>query len=307
MTTVRQWSGREIRALREAQRMSIRDFARHLGVSDRTVSKWEAGAEHIHPQPVNQAALDTSLTRSDPDVQARFALFVGSTGVSPEPLNERLTPAPMPTAEQLRHPSDGKLMVLVPGGEFFAGTGNEPLSLPDFYIDVYPTTNADYERFIDATGHPPPLHWGDDRFPQKLANHPVVFVNWHDAHAYATWAGKALPTGAQWEKAARGPHGDVYPWGDQPTPAKCSVREGRIGSTTPVNRYLSGASAYDVYDLCGNVWEWCSSETTPGRFELKGGAFTSPFSRCAPATFNDADATMSDDDTGFRCVALEAS
>lgn len=76
-----------------------------------------------------------------------------------------------------------------------------------------------------------------------------------------------------------------------------------MAALPPVDRYLSGASSYDVYDLCGNVWEWCSTETTAGRYELKGGAFTSAFSRCAPANFNDADATMSDDDTGFRCVS----
>lgn len=305
MTTVRQWSGREIRALREAQRMSIREFARHLGVSDRTISKWEGGGERVHPQPVNQAALDTSLSRSPMEVQARFALFGGTTTDSPALHDARPSQAQVPSNEQLRHLVDGRLMALVGGGQFFAGPNNEPGTLPGFYIDVYPTTNADYERFVAATGHTPPPHWCDGRFPQKLANHPVVFVTWHDAQAYATWAGKQLPTSAQWEKAARGPHGDVYPWGNQPTPAKCNVREGRIGSTTPVDRYLSGACSYDVYDLCGNVWEWCSTETTPGRHELKGGAFTSPFSRAAPATFNDAAAKMSDDDTGFRCVAVE--
>jgi hypothetical protein len=71
--TVQRWSGKEVRALREARRMSIREFAKHLGVSDRMVSKWEAGADHIHPRPINQEALDTSLARCSDDVQARFA------------------------------------------------------------------------------------------------------------------------------------------------------------------------------------------------------------------------------------------
>jgi transcriptional regulator with XRE-family HTH domain len=75
--TVQRWSGREVRALREAKRMSIREFAKHLGVTDRMVSKWEAGARNIHPRPVNQEALDTSLARCSDDVQARFAMLIG--------------------------------------------------------------------------------------------------------------------------------------------------------------------------------------------------------------------------------------
>jgi hypothetical protein len=123
-----------------------------------------------------------------------------------------------------------------------------------------------------------------------------------DAAAYAAWAGKRLPESGEWEKAARGTDGNIYPWGNQPTVAKCNVRESGIGTTTPVVRYRSGVSPYGVYDLAGNVWEWCATETSPGRFALRGSAFTSPFESAAAHETNDASATMSDDDTGFRCV-----
>ena len=122
------------------------------------------------------------------------------------------------------------------------------------------------------------------------------------ASAYAAWAGKELPTSQQWEKAARGTRGNVFPWGDQPTPAKCNVRENGVGDTTPVDCYQSGVSPYGVYDMCGNIWEWCSTPTRPGRHELKGGAWTSPFDRAMPSSFNDAAESMCDDDTGFRCA-----
>ncbi|HET6953646.1 MAG TPA: SUMF1/EgtB/PvdO family nonheme iron enzyme [Acidimicrobiales bacterium] len=207
------------------------------------------------------------------------------------------------THVQAHHPVDGKLMTLVEAGVFLSGRDNEPVWLDAFYIDVHPTTNADYARFVAATGHPTPHHWIAGRYPDQHHDHPVVFVTWHDASSYATWAGKLLPESQQWEKAARGATGDVYPWGDQPTPAKCNVREGAIGATTPVDRYHSGISPYGVYDLCGNVWEWCRTETIPGRRGLKGSAFTSPFARATPSDLNDASAEMYDDDTGFRCVA----
>ncbi len=297
--TVKQWSGKEVRALREARRMSIREFAAHLGVSDRMVSKWESGGERIRPRPINQAALDTSLLRTGPEIQARFAQFV-----SPEILTESVS-ADDPSAICLRHGRDGKLMTLVSGGVFLSGADDQPAWQESFWIDVYPTTNADYMRYVRATNFQPPEHWNADKPPREIANHPVVFVSWEDASSYAEWAGKTMPTAQQWEKAARGTSGGVYPWGDQPTPAKCNVRGSGPGSTTPVDRYHSGVSQYGVYDLCGNVWEWCSTRTTANRYELKGSAFTSPFDRVKPSSFNDADASMRDDDTGFRCAATD--
>jgi len=89
--------------------------------------------------------------------------------------------------------------------------------------------------------------------------------------------------------------------------AGANCRESGIRNTTPVTTYASGVSRYGVYDLCGNTWEWCSTRPTPGRYELKGSAFTSPFLRCTPSAFNDAAADMLDDDTGFRCVAVGES
>jgi hypothetical protein len=298
VTTVQRWSGIEVRALREAKRMSLRDFAAHLGVSERMISKWEAGRDAIHPRPVNQAALDTVLARCDPDTRARFAHLVGNSLVTAA-VDE---PSEIIGASQIRHPVDGSPMVLVNGSVFLSGPSNHPVWLPSFYIDVHPVSNADYARFVAATDHTPPQHWIDGQYPKRLANHPVVFVTWNDAAAYAEWAGKTLPSSQQWEKAARGTRGNVYPWGDQPTPAKCNVRENGVGGTTAGDCYQSGVSPYGVYDMCGNVWEWCATESRPGRYELKGGAWTSPFNRATPSSFNDAAATMCDDDTGFRCA-----
>ena len=149
-------------------------------------------------------------------------------------------------------------------------------------IDVYPTTNADYARFVRATGHRAPQHGPQGRCPDSIFDHPVVWVTWHDAAAHAAWAGKALPTSRHWEKAARGSKGRSYPWGDAPTAAKCNVLDSGIGRTTPVTRYQSGVSPYGVFDLCGNTWEWCATESESGRHELKGSAFRSPFTRAAP-------------------------
>jgi formylglycine-generating enzyme required for sulfatase activity len=278
--------------------MSIREFAAHLGVSERMVSKWEAGKGNIHPRPINQAALDTALSRCDPDTHARFSFLTGDSlvpaedGAGAEPIGE----------SHVRHAVDGRSMAKIDGSVFLSGPGNEPIWLPGFFIDVYPVTNDEYARFVAATGHTAPQDWEDGKPAADCGDHPVVFVTWDDAAAYAAWAGKSLPTGQQWEKAARGTRGTVYPWGDQTTPAKCNVRENGVGVTTPVDCYQSGVSPYGVFDMCGNVWEWCSTETKPGRHELKGGAWTSPFLRATPSSFNDAAASMCDDDTGFRCA-----
>lgn len=306
--TVSKWSGRETRALREAKRMSLREFAAYLGVSDRTISKWEAGADRIRPRPESQAILDTVLQRASDDVRAHFDLLMGRgagyTEAPRHPFGSTSSAESLSGVVEVEqtHPRTGKLMVLIPGGSFLFGVSNQVLELPPFYIDVTPVTNADYAQFVAERGYRAPQHWRNGSFPDDLSNHPVVNVTYRDAEAYCCWAGSALPTEQQWEKAARGVDGQAFPWGNQVTLAKCNVRESGIGGTTPVERYHSGVSPYGVYDLSGNTWEWCSTETDPGRYVLKGSAFTSPFKLAAAAATNDASAAMFDDDTGFRGV-----
>lgn len=303
MTGVTRWTGREAGLLRKAMRKTGKAFAELVGVNQRQIPRWEGRGETLELSITNQAALDTLLSQASREVQQRFAaLLTERAAVQHDARAEELLRRDSRTS---KHPVDGKVMTLVEEGIYLSGPDNRSVWLDSFLIDVYPTTNEDYARFVMATGHRPPQHWPDGRCPVTLTTHPVVWVTWHDATAYARWCGKALPTSRQWEKAARGPKGRVYPWGDEPTAAKANVAETGIDDTTPVSRYQSGVSPYGAFDMCGNVWEWCSTEETPGggRYELKGSAFTSPFERAAPSLQNAANASMRDNDTGFRCVS----
>ncbi|WP_218000609.1 SUMF1/EgtB/PvdO family nonheme iron enzyme [Nocardia higoensis] len=301
ISLVQPWTGVEVAALRRARRMTLIEFAAYLGVSERIVSTWEAKGADTTPRPVNQAALDTSLQRLNPDELARFLQLVPAEAITDARQEEALA-----QPDRTRHPVDGRWMNRIPDGVYLSGPLDQPVWLPEYWIDTYPITNNDYATFVTAAGHPPPQHWNGRRPPPDITDHPVVWVTHDDASAYAQWAGKRLPTSQEWEKAARGPRGATWPWGDQATPAKCNCKRDRTqGTTTPVDRYKSGVSHYGVYDLAGNVWEWLSTETSSGRYELKGSSFHSLLETAAAAIFNDADRLMLDDDTGFRCATTD--
>jgi serine/threonine-protein kinase len=146
--------------------------------------------------------------------------------------------------------------VQIPAGDFLYGEQKERKHLPAFEMMKYPVTVAQYRQFCDATGRAMPSapQWG------WQDTHPIVNVTWHDAAAFAEWAGLALPTEEEWEKAARGTDGREYPWGNQWDASKCCHSVGQsAGKTAAVGSYPAGASPYGVQDMAGNVWEWCDS------------------------------------------------
>jgi len=165
-------------------------------------------------------------------------------------------------------------MVLVPAGKFIMGSpdGQEDerpqreVYLDAYYIDRTEVTNKQYQEFVKATGHRSPkaslrihlpLEWKDGTYPEGRGDHPVLLVSWEDAVAYSIWAGKRLPTEAEWEKAARGADGRDYPWGKLWDKSLCNSGKSGIRGTTRVGTYPGGASPFGCLDMAGNVQEWC--------------------------------------------------
>ena len=170
-------------------------------------------------------------------------------------------------------------MVLIPAGSFLMGSDDaaadddeqpvHTVHLDAFYMDTHEVTNAKFKAFVDANPawqkdniedrfHSGRYlkHWRGNNYPSGKANHPVVRVSWYAAMAYAEWAGKRLPTEAEWEYAARGGlSGKKYPWGDDEPTAAYANYYPNVKDTTPVGRYA--ANGYGLYDMAGNVSEWC--------------------------------------------------
>ena len=142
--------------------------------------------------------------------------------------------------------------------------------LEAYLIEQYPVTNAEYAAFVQETNHPPPPYWKNGEFAPEDANLPVVHVSWHDSNAYAQWAGKRLPTEAEWEKACRGPDGRIYPWGNvfvpdesESTETPAETLQILTTSLTPVGVRPATVSPYGVGDAAGNVWEWTTDWYQP--------------------------------------------
>ena len=187
-----------------------------------------------------------------------------------------------PILPRLDEVPDG--MIYVPEGPFLSGDSllgkARVVDLPGFYIDRTEVSGKDYERFMTATGFPPPDRWeGARSCPPNLRESPVSNVSWLEAYAYARWAGKRLPTEFEWEKAARGADGRLYPWGNRFDPRKAHSRETPTPELMLVGRHRDGASPYGCLDMAGNAWEWTSDREKPGIADrvIRGGASSSTF------------------------------
>ena len=154
--------------------------------------------------------------------------------------------------------------------------------LQTYLIDIYEVTNEKYLQFVEATGHPPALDdscttdacregnlWKGASFPSRIRKQPVTQVSWYDAEVYCKWRGKRLPTEAEWEKAARGPSGSMYPWGNAFPKRRATFKRKWQGPNTMTNvgSYPNGVSVYGVHDMAGNVWEHCSDLYRPDYFK----------------------------------------
>ena len=246
------------------------------------------------------------------------------TPTSPAPETEAAEEA----AETPAPPSVVEYLIEIPAGPFTMGsdTGAEDeapaheVDLPAFKIDLFEVTNADFAKFVEATGYQTDAekegrtkNWRS--VAEGKGNHPVVFVSWNDAVAFCEWLGKRLPTEAEWEKAARGSDERVYPWGDDYDPSKANVKDTGLRGTARVGSFGAGASPDGVEDMAGNVWEWTAdwyeaypgsdfqSDYFGGRFRvLRGGDWfeTADFVRTTVRKTNSE--TAASDDVGFRCA-----
>ncbi len=241
---------------------------------------------------------------------------------------------------------DVNKMALVPEGEFMMGsdeihppnrTPAHKVYLDAFYIDPWEVTNGEMAKFLNANGNPEGkyIKIGPESFIQKdgeryfvkdnKEDYPANFVSWYGAKAYCEWVGKKLPTEAQWEKAARGTDGRRYPWGsERPSPRFLNFISFTNWKSVlkPVGSYEAGKSPYGVYDMAGNVWEWCSdwyspryyndsphkNPTGPGKGQhkvLRGGLFGENPLYVETSYRNHNRPELQGPYTGFRCVYEE--
>ncbi len=198
-------------------------------------------------------------------------------------------------------------MVLIPAGASPFGVERHEVHLEPFYIDIYPVTNKAYRQFVEETNYRRPVLW--ERRPDLAGDDlPVTGVSWMDTLQYCKWSGKSLPTAEQWQKAARGPKGTTYPWGnDEPTPERANFWDGVMEpKLQPMEKFKAGVSPYGIHCMVGTVWEWTNTAfpDEEGTQIVMGGSYADPplpeFLSSYAANW--ASKKEKNDLIGFRCT-----
>lgn len=251
-------------------------------------------------------------------------------------------------AERAKLPAHDE-MVRIPAGTFLMGSDRKvdrnayPAELPQrkvyldaYEIDKYEVTTVQFLKFVLASNRDPLIDWQYDggNFQETMASHPVMHVSWFDADAYCKWAGKRLPTSAEWEKAARGEDGRIFPWGNEPA-GLSRANFGRTGLSGPVrdrperlllyppiisvDKYENGASPYGVFQMAGNVAEWTADWYDPNYYKkapdrnpkgpekgtqraFRGGGWIDSTPTVRPAQRNGTEPNTKMNWLGFRCA-----
>jgi formylglycine-generating enzyme required for sulfatase activity len=220
-------------------------------------------------------------------------------------------------------------MVEIPAGPFTLGSdAGEPnespaqtVELPVYQMDRFEVTNDDFTLFVNATGYQTEAEQQGARKTWRTfavegnGNHPVVKATWNDAKAFCEWLGKRLPTEPEWEKAARGEQGYLFPWGNTFDSTKANLKASGIRGTVAVGSFAAGASPYGVEDMAGNVWEWTAdpylaypNSTYQDKFYseefrvTRGGGWFDDEAQARAANRSAAAPDSANDDLGFRCA-----
>ncbi len=239
-------------------------------------------------------------------------------------------PAELPARERVAAQLDED-MVPVAAGSFLRGgdevrdqTPARSVYLDAFRIDRHEVTNVQYWRFVRATGHPAPPTWPGGEYPPGEGMHPAAGIPWRLAAAYCTWAGKRLPSEAEWEKAARGGDGRSWPWGKLWDPDNANTADGGAAAPVAVGSYPAGASPHGLLDMAGNVAEWVTDYYDPGYYAaapahnppgpstvtghvLRGGSWRSPPERATTTFRGSSHSATADYRVGFRCARSAAA